>query len=290
MLSVRNLTEQQKQEIIHLYTVENRGQLYCAQKVLGVKDTTLVKKALREANIHIRNFGEAAVLSNKNRTKYTSKDKDFFKKQTPDMAWILGFIASDGTIRKKENEIKIGLSIKDREILEKIKKTINLDEPIKEYQTKLGYDCCSLRWTSEDHKKDLAKYSIVPAKTFILKPPYALDKKYWIDYIRGYFDGDGSVNIINNKGSKTIRWQVWSATKELLDFILNYFYEEYSIPKVNVQVSYRSKHPLYFIQYSTKSSRKIYKVLYNTDSNLYLQRKKDAFDEAIKAVKPLKKI
>ena len=68
------------------------------------------------------------------------------------MAWLLGFIASDGTIRKNENEIKIGLAIKDREILEKIKAELQLQTEIKEYTTNTGYDTCTLRWTCEEHK------------------------------------------------------------------------------------------------------------------------------------------
>ena len=282
-----NITKKQEQEIIRIYTEENRGQLYCAQTVLGISNPKYVKKILRQNGIHIRTRSEAAVLSNKNRIVYTSKDLSFFSldKQSTDMAWILGFIASDGTIRKDSNEIKISLSIKDKDVLEKIKIAINLDEPIKEYTTTTGYDCCSLKWTCEEHKKDLALYSVVPQKTFILKPPYLLNKKYWIDYIRGYFDGDGSVNFIESNGKKhytALRWQVCSATKEILQFILDVL-ESYGIPPVKIQTQKRKNNPLYCIQYSTNSTKKIYNILY-TENCLFLDRKKKQFEKNIQLI------
>lgn len=288
---MRNLTQEEEDEIVRLYVEEGRGQLYCAKTVLGISNVNYTKKVLEKYGIPIRNFSQAAVLSNKNRIKYTSKDINFFKKENPDMAWILGFLASDGTIRKDSNEIKIGLAIKDKEILERIAKVMNLDEKIKEYTTTNGYDCCTLRWTCEEHKKDLAKYSIVPAKTFILKPPYKLNKKYWIDYIRGYFDGDGSVNLIKNsngQGNGNLRWQICSATKEILQWIIDFLYEEYNIPKVNIHTRAGGKHEMYYFQYSSTATRSIYKILYTENSSLFLKRKKDHFEEILQKVKPLK--
>ena len=286
---MKDLTEEQEKEIIRIYTEENRGQLYCAQKVLGVKNPKYVKDTLKKYGIHIRSYGEAAALSNKNRIKYPNKDVDFFKKESSDMAWILGFLASDGTIGKNSNQIKISLSIKDKEILEQIKKVIKLDEPIKEYTTNTGYDACTLQWTCEEHKKDLAQYFIVPAKTFILKPPYKLSRKYWIDYIRGYFDGDGSVNLIKNgngRGNGNLRWQICGAQREVLEWIINFLYEEYNIPKVSILVRQTGQHPLYYFQYSSTSTRQIYNILY-TPNSLFLKRKKDKYEEILQKVTPL---
>lgn len=285
---IKNITEDQKQEIIRLYTQEHRGQLYISKKILGVNNPEKIKKILKESNIPIRNFSEAATLSNKNREKH--KNKVFFSSQneSPDMAWLMGFIAADGTIRKDSNEIKIGLARKDKEILEKIKNILELETDVKDYTSSNGYDCSCLQWTCEEHKKDLARYSIVPAKTFILKPPYQLNKKYWIDYIRGYFDGDGSVSLIQNsngRGKGNLRWQVCSATREIIEWIINFLYDEYGIQKVSIQ-TWQRKHPLYGCQYSSSATRKIYKILY-TPNSLFLKRKKDHFEEILKQVKPL---
>jgi hypothetical protein len=111
-------TEEQEKLIIKLYTEEHRGQLYCA-KAVGKTNVKKVKEVLKKYNIPIRTFSEAATLSNINRTLY--KNKDYFKHQSHNMAWILGFLAADGTVSSSDNTIKIALSAKDKEILERIK-------------------------------------------------------------------------------------------------------------------------------------------------------------------------
>lgn len=289
---MRTLTLEEEQRIIDLYVNHHKGQLACAYEVLHIKNGNYTKAVLKKYNIPIRNFSQAAILSNKKRAKF--KNENYFATESHNMAWILGFLASDGSIRLDRNEIKIGLSIKDKEILEKIKQEIQIENEIKEYTTSSGHDCCRLTWTCEKHKQDLAKYSIIPQKTFKLKPPYELNKEYWIDYIRGYFDGDGSINLITNsngRGNGNLRWQVASATKEILEFIVNTFYEMYNIPKVNIlcDIKHNNGADLYYIQYSSTATRKIYNILY-TPNSLYLKRKKDKFEEVLKLVKPLNEI
>ena len=275
-------TEEQKQLIIHLYVNEGRGQLYCA-KACGSTNVQKVKEVLREYNIPIRNFSQAATLSNKNRALH--KKEDYFDIPSSNMAWILGFIASDGTVSSSDNTIKIGLSSVDREILEKIKAEIEIENKITDYTTKNGFEVSSISWTSQHHKEILSNYSITPNKTFTLKPPYKLPYKYWIDYIRGYFDGDGSVNLIHSNGKPyASRWQICGATEEILQWIVDFFFNEYNIPKVKIYCDKNhSKHNFYYFQYSTNSTKKIYNILYTLNS-LYLNRKKKHFDEIIHVI------
>ena len=101
-----------------------------------------------------------------------------------------------------------------------------------------------------------------------------LSKEYWKDFIRGYFDGDGS---ISTAGPNAIRFQICSATEDVLKKIIDFF-EENDIPRVNIQVTYRNKNPLYYFQYSSTSTRKIYNILYY-DNCLCLPRKKKKFEE-----------
>lgn len=268
-------TEEQEKIIIKLYAQEKRGQLYCA-KAVGSTNVTKVKEVLRKYNIPIRNFSQAASASNKNRALY--KDEDYFSKQSHNMAWLLGFLASDGTVSSSDNTIKIGLSAKDKEILEKIKEEVKIENKIVEYTTNSGFDCVDLHWTCARHKATLAEYGITPNKTFTIKPPTQLSKEYYIDYIRGYFDGDGSINLIQGKN---LRWQICGATEEILQWIVDVLYEQYSIPKVKVYCdNNRGKNPYYYFQYSTNAVRMIYNILY-TPNSLYLERKKDHFDEII---------
>lgn len=214
-----------------------------------------------------------------NQRKY-EVNEDFFFNQSSNMAYLLGYLASDGSISKNRNEISLGLSTIDREILEKFREVIG-GRPIDDYVTQNGFSVSKWVFTSQRVKDELTKYSIVPNKTFTLTPPYALNKRYWIDYIRGYFDGDGSVNYLVS--NKALRWQVCSATKEILEWIIDWLYEEYNIPKVNIHQENKKNAPLYYFQYSTNATKAIYNILY-TPNSWFLKRKKDKYEEILKKI------
>ena len=113
----KTLTDEQKSIIYQLYVNEKRGQAACA-RAAGTS-VRIVKRYLQEEKIPIRNFSEAATASNMNRRQYDIND-DYFCHESPNMAYLLGFIAADGSISKRENELKIGLSAVDKEFLQKL--------------------------------------------------------------------------------------------------------------------------------------------------------------------------
>lgn len=222
-------------------------------------------------NLPIRNFDEAKRAC---QAYSYYKDIAYFDKQTHNMAWCLGFLASDGTIALDRNIIKIGLSAKDKEILEKIKTELKLENNITEYTTNTGFDVVELSWTCKEHKTALAKYGIIPQKTNYLKPPFNLNEKYWLDYLRGYFDGNGSICSSNGN----LRFAITSNTKEILEWFVNWLYEKYNIPKINIHKDHNS----YQIQYSADSTKKLYNLLYKDINNLKLLRKYNKYTELIK--------
>lgn len=261
-------------KIIYDYTINKYG-LIKTGKNNGVGER-IVRRVLLENKIHIRSRGEAAILSNIQRRQFNLND-NYFSIENSNMAYLLGFLASDGTVDKKNNRIKIGLSSVDREFLVKIKEELNYEGDILDYTTSNGFLISELTFTSQQIKKDLAKYNIIPNKTFTFKFPKNLNKKYWVDFIRGYFDGDGSVSTA---GNNAIRWQICSATKDVLETIINFFYEEYHIKKVSILEQPRKNSTLYYFQYSTNATKEIFSILYKKDG-LKLSRKYLKFKELV---------
>lgn len=135
--------------------------------------------------------------------------------------------------------------------------------------------------TSKQIKDRLSYYNIIPQKTFTFTFPKQLKKEYWRDFIRGYFDGDGS---ISSAGQSAIRFSLGSATKDVLEVIIEFF-EENGIPKPTIYIR-QGKKPFYYFQYSTVPTRKIYDILYY-DNCLCLPRKQEKYKELI--VRNLKK-
>lgn len=255
-------------------------------KQFGLNAST-VKNILQKYNIPIRNLNESICLANelydRTATQY-KKNEEYFDTESHNMAWLLGFLASDGNVRQNKNCIRIELSHVDREILEKIKEEVHIDNPIFEREDKKGFQYVGLNWSSKKHKEKLAEYSIVPAKTYILKPPYKLAKEFRLDYIRGYFDGDGTINKNICQHGVALRWGICGASPEVLEWIVDVL-EEYGIPRVNLHKDSSCKNDFYSIVYSTRATREIYKILY-TPNSLYLKRKKEKFEKLLKEVPP----
>lgn len=234
----------------------------------------LIKKFLLSNKIHIRSRDEQNKYSPQNQRIYSINDS-YFMKQSSNMAYLLGFYAADGCVYAKDNAIKLTLASVDREFLETIRKELGAQAPIQDYVTKDGYENSTLKFSSYQIKQDFTRYNIIPNKTYSFTFPLRLQPQYYRDFIRGYFDGDGS---ISTAGSSKLRWQVCSHEKDVLEKIVEFFYG-HGIERVSIQ-KYSAKN-LYYIQYSTTSARKIYDVLYYQNC-LCLPRKYEKFQSLMK--------
>ena len=258
------------QELIKLYSEGNS--LTSLSKYYNTTVSN-IKKILQKHNIYIRNRKEQNVLTNQKRQKNLNHNY-FSNIDSYNKAWLLGFLMADGTVRKNSNEIKIGLSFKDKEILEKIKKEINSDKQIKDYETSNGFQITEFRWNSKQHKEDLSKYGIVNKKTFLpTHLPKFSNNKLTLAFILGFYDGDGSISI-NKQGY--VRMRFCAHRKELLEDIANFFQKEYGA-KFSLSQDVRS---LYELSTSTTYCIKILADMYNLNS-ICLDRKYQKFLEYI---------
>lgn len=246
-------------ELIKLYE-EGTSMTALAKKY--VVSTYKIKRILKENNIYIRSRNEQNKYNPQNQRQYHIND-NYFDTENPNMAYLLGFLAADGYVYQHKNSIKISLSDVDTGFLELIEKELNANFPIRHYETKDGYHVCEVVFTSHQIKMQLFKYGIVPKKTYSFTFPYILNEKYYIDFIRGYFDGDGSVST----AGRALRWQLCSYNKEFLISVLDIL-EKYNIPKVNIY----KRNNLYYFQYSTNSTKQLFNILYY-DNCLCLPRK-----------------
>ena len=197
-------------------------------------------------------------------------NNNYFSEQNNRMAYIMGFLAADGNVSKNGNRIQSQLSLKDKGHLEMIQSEIGGCE-VYEYESN-GYKSCGWHCCSSQIKKDLAIYGIIPHKTGTLSIPKVLDKQYWKDFIRGYFDGDGTIC----KDGTGFRVTITSANKEILEDINSYF-EENGIKPSNLY----KDHNNICIRFRSQASIDIYNLLYYNDC-LCLKRKKEKYIELMK--------
>lgn len=143
--------------------------------------------------------------------KYTYNHNYFENIDTPDKAYWLGFIYADGgvSINKKTNscELSIKLQASDCEHLRKFNQALNGNVSVTFDTRKCNlndkiYNTCQIRFYSSKLVNDLGKYGVIPNKTLSIRFPN-INQKYYNDFIRGYFDGDGCICENKKKNGKS---------------------------------------------------------------------------------------
>lgn len=127
-------------------------------------------------------------------------DENYFDViDTPNKAYILGFLYADGCNNKNKGTISMSLEEKDKHILEDIRNEIGSERPLEfiDYSNKhdFGYTYKNqyrLLLFSAHMCRILETYGVVPNKSLVLDFPNLKDNLLH-HFIRGYFDGDGCI-------------------------------------------------------------------------------------------------
>jgi intein-encoded DNA endonuclease-like protein len=125
-------------------------------------------------------------------------DENYFSVLNRISSYYLGFIAADGHITnyiRKQNHLIINIIESDREILEKIKNQLAYNGKIYNVPKNNGQNQVSIRICSNKLKNDINEYINTNNKTFDLQWCKNISDNLIIDFIRGYFDGDGCVHF-----------------------------------------------------------------------------------------------
>jgi intein-encoded DNA endonuclease-like protein len=210
-------------------------------------------------------------------------DKNFFKTWNSEMSYILGFMYADGNImQNKRGAYFFAIYSSDKELLlqmlkymkseHKLSKRKGLDKP--SYSFQIG---------SKEMCSDLINLGLTPNKSKRMNLPI-VPKKYFSDFIRGYFDGDGSVwSGLVHKDRKisthTISVTFTSASADYLKSI----HKELKLLNVKGGAIYVDKRGNYArLVFSTLDSLKLYEIMYNVGDKLVLNRKKLVFENFLK--------
>lgn len=187
-------------------------------------------------------------------------DEHFFDAiDTEEKAYILGFICADGCIDTNNRNITIAISIKDIDILEKIKKTTNCGNDI---HIRPKANLAVLNLSSKYLVETLSKYGVTRNKTATLPFPNIPDEMYR-HFFRGHCDGDGCVH----KRQVTI-------TIGSDDFFDGYV--KYLESKFNKIISHAHRQNSYHSVVFSRKDSDIVDWMYK-DANIYLERKYESY-------------
>lgn len=121
---------------------------------------------------------------------------EYFKDiDTEEKAYWLGFIYADGNVNKAQNTLRINLQVNDSNHLVKLNKSIGGNFSVRIYDEvhkDKSYPMSQILIYSTSMVKDLMSYGVFPNKTDKIIFP-DLPENLIRHFIRGYFDGDGSI-------------------------------------------------------------------------------------------------
>lgn len=277
----KEFTIEQRKEICRLYTEERKGASRIG-KIFNCCDKT-IKRILTEEGITLR--------SHRDSKKQYEYDETYFSQiNTPDKAYWLGFLYADGYITKpKQGNPVLGICLAEPEPIEKFKKALKSNLPVRSYKKVNGYSNKSIEYRiafcSKQMAEDLEKWGCVERKTFKLKFPDFLTEDLVPHFIRGYFDGDGSVflHITKNNGKEYIMLgSQFSGIESFLKDMVKHF--DFVEEDQCVYQDKRKETDCWKIQFASNlRSLKLYHYMYkNCPQDICLSRKREKFENFIK--------
>ena len=212
---------------------------------------------------------------------FKKKNEKFFEQWTPDMAYVLGFFAADGTITvNPRGSCYLALQIADKALLEKIRGKVKSNHAIGvRKRDKNEQTLYRLQIGSKKMFTDLMDLGISERKAHSLSLP-PIPRENMGSFVRGYFDGDGNVwtGYVHKKRKKrsfVIQTAFTSGSKKFLMSLKS----ELERSGISGGTFYSPKENGYRLYDSVRNSVLLYSLMYaNLDSDLFLKRKKKVFE------------
>ena len=190
----------------------------------------------------------------------------FNKIDNEEKAYWLGFIVADGYLNINKHMLRIKLGNRDRSHLIKFIKFVGGNEEMlkSEIHSETGNENFYVSLYSKEVMNDLLSLGVEQAKSGKEKV-CNIDKKYYRDFIRGLWDGDGFIRE-NLSGIGLV------GSEEVLAFVQNYFNDSLGVKPLKIYPHCNT----FKIEY--RSTRKAIPLILNHlygDKDVALDRKKE---------------
>lgn len=278
-LKTKKYYEIAKEFGVSIYTIRRRMDKFGfihRQKKWGEKEKQLLKVSYSNKKNLLKLFKKRSKQSlykmafklnikRKFRKRVYKINENFFNKWTPSSAYVLGWLYSDGNVTQDKRTFRFHQNKKDLEIFIKIKKLMKSNHKIKISGNYLSFVVHSTKMC-----KKLIKLGCMPRKANKIRFPKNIPAPHINHFVRGYFDGDGSISF--NKPN-TIR----------IRFIGNERFMKALKKEIYIQTGIKGKtkealSPLWKIDFYGDNARNICKWMYKNSKGNYLKRKHDRYE------------
>ncbi len=190
------------------------------------------------------------------------------------MAYVLGFWFADGYMRI-EKSYRMVLVSNDKSIIEDIQRAMGSTNPIRK---RIGDNTWNITFHSKHLYEELRKRGGFRRKSKTMSFPN-IPKRYIRDFIRGYFDGDGSVFFAeyirtkDKRRTRELRTNLTSGSEIFLKQLMRVLQNEIGLPIKKLGI-YNDGSSLK-LGYGMKDSDTLLRYMYYDNFPIGLKRKAD---------------
>lgn len=250
-------------------------------KELNKKYHTDATYQLKKYGISLKGKGVQRMITRADCIKYNWDAKEVVNEE---QAYTLGFFMADGY--NSGMQAGINLKTSDSYILERMKNCFSNEIKTQHYK---NYD--SFVISSMVICNNLRKLGIVKQKSVVGKRMPKLKPELIRHFIRGYFDGDGTVFVCKSRKNNFLKCNICSSTQGILKQIQDVLSNEDIVSAINVEKRIGKEYringkrvsiatmDMFRLFIRRKSSiEKFFHYLYD-DATIYLERKYRLFAE-----------
>ncbi len=302
----RGLYEQRKQVSLERQTSPEKIKLLYWDENLSLAeigkrfnvDRAVVFGYMKRYKIQIRNKSQARKLAAKEgrlSMALYEVNEIFFSKWSSKMAWVLGYIYTDGNIHPQaQGTYCLSIPSIDLSLLQNIRKAMNSTHPIKKMEQNQKF-IYKIFITRQQINNDLCRLGITPRKSLTISFPNVPDN-FLPHFIRGIFDGDGSVffepsrriplrvsstngsvSFVPRSNKSPLRVSFTSGSKKFITTLESSLHLHAGLPKRTIHKTLR-KSMIYSIRYGHNDSLKFFDYIYaGADESIRLERKYQKF-------------
>lgn len=210
-------------------------------------------------------------------------DRQFFKNWSPSMAWVLGLLYTDGNLsispgaalgKVGPEQWRVSLTQKDPEVLLKVRALLKCSVNLR-HQKQLGIrgEVYTLAVRDKELFDDLVRLGLRPQKSKTMRFPALIPADCVSHFIRGCWDGDGSVHTSKGDSRQNVVASFVTGSKGFAKAMLKY------LGDLGLPVTTLHRGPRAFeFKYHGANCALLANVLYkDADASMWLNRKEEIF-------------
>jgi len=203
-----------------------------------------------------------------------------------DFAYAIGLLTADGCLSKDGRHID--LTSKDRAQIVLFKKCLDLTTKVSRKNSGAGNQAYHTQFGDVLFYRFLESIGLTPAKSKTISS-VSIPQNYFLDFLRGYFDGDGSsYSYYDPTYKKSYRFYIsfTSASPKFFDWLR---VEMNNVLGIKGYLGYNRNNPYVQLKYSKKEAVVLAKRMYYSKDIPCLRRKRLKIMKSIRVIDAIKK-